>query len=56
MEEKKIKRPSGRPKKTLEGGKQVTLYLNVRLAEKLKELGSSKWVTQKLIEEIEKSK
>lgn len=47
---------SGRPQVTPGGGKKVTLYLNVQLAQKLKELGSSKWVTQKLLEEIAKEK
>lgn len=44
----------GRPRKTQEGGKNVTIYLPKKMAEKLKELGGSRWIVEKIIEELNK--
>lgn len=34
----------------------MTLYLNLKIAEKLKELGGAKWITKKIQEELAKEK
>lgn len=54
--EEKTRRPAGRPKKTKEGGRNMTLYLNLKIAEKLKELGGAKWITKKVQEELAREK